>query len=441
MQFAEKTLAQHLQAMIRCRTVSHERGTETDWQEFAKLHELLQNYYPVIYREFTLTETGEAGLQFSYQADQPKKKPLLLMAHQDVVETGDEAKWTHAPFAGEIQDGMLWGRGATDCKHLLLAELEAVEKLFAAGWRPDYDLYLSFGFGEEIYRADGPDGAELLCAVLQKKGVRLGCIIDEGGYVQKHQKTRVARIGLGEKACVNFEIYKTCAGGHSSKPGKGTALGAVAKAAAVIEEHPYPYRLTPLVKAQLQASAVIETGDRKRVFAEPEKYWQELCEYARQDKELDAMLHTTIAVTMASASNQPNVLPSYASMTLSCRILQGDTVDSVMTYLKQFLPEGVEIRHISGKDPVKTATPDSNEFKTIAGVLRQQYGENLVVVPFLMLGATDTRYYAPIADNVFLFDGFVRDERWGEAHQLDERIPVDTLAGACDFFVKFLTSY
>ena len=99
--------------------------------------------------------------------------------------------------------------------------------------------------------------------------------------------------------------------GHASKPGLGTALGAVAKAIVDIETHPYPYRLIPLAEAQLKAAAAVEDGDKKRIYQEPKKYWEELCALARQNPELDAMLHTTFAFTMAQASNQPNVLPSH----------------------------------------------------------------------------------------------------------------------------------
>jgi carboxypeptidase PM20D1 len=270
----------------------------------------------------------------------------------------------------------------------------------------------------------------------------LGCVFDEGGQIVLGENgKRIARIGLGEKACVNFEIYKDTAGGHSSKPGPGTALGAVAEGIVGIEKHPYPYRLTALVEAQLKATAEVEEGDKKRIYSKPQRYWQELCELAHSDVELDAMLHTTFAFTMAEASTQPNVLPSHAGATMSCRILQGDTIQSVMEYVQEFLPEGVYIRHISGEDPMATSTPDSEEYEITKSVLQDLYGDDIILVPFLMLGATDTHYYAPVAHNVFRFDAFCVDERWGASHGVDERIPVDTLPAAKAFFQGLLQRY
>ncbi|MCI1824156.1 MAG: M20/M25/M40 family metallo-hydrolase [Megasphaera sp.] len=438
----DKKMTAHFQKIIQCATISNEYGNKVDWREFGKLHQWLQKFYPTIYREFRLTEIGEAGLQFCFKADNPVKEPLMLMAHQDVVEVGDLAQWTYDPFSGELVDDCVYGRGTTDCKHLLAAEMEAVEDVFASGWRPPYDLYISLGFGEEIYRADGPDGARLLCQNLQTEGVTIGCTFDEGGSIVRGKDNKlVARIGLGEKACVNIEIYKDSAGGHASKPGLGTALGAVAKAIVDIEAHPYPYRLIPLAEAQLKAAAAVEDGDKKRIYQEPKKYWEELCALARQDPELDAMLHTTFAFTMAQASNQPNVLPSHVGMTMSCRILQGDTIESVMQYLQQFLPEGVRLRHVSGEDPMPTSTPDSDDYRTVERVLHTLYGKNIILVPFLMLGATDTHYYTPVVRRVFRFDGFLVDHRWGGAHQVNERIPVDALPGSKQFFKTFLLEY
>ena len=210
-----------------------------------------------------------------------------------------------------------------------------------------------------------------------------------------------------------------------------------------LEEHPFPYRLTPLVKSQLQALAETLSGDRARIYADPEKYWDELTALAKTDNELDAMLHTTFAVTMASGSTQPNVMPSRASVGVSCRILQGDTVASVTEYIRSIIPDSVEINHISGLDPQPTSTVDSDEFQLLASVIRDIYGADTTVVPFLLLGATDSRYYAAagVADQVFRFGGFLVDERFGTPHAVNEHIPVDAIESAQEFVTRLLKAY
>lgn len=284
----DEKLAAHLQAMIRCATVSNSDVNKVDWQEFEKLHALFEKFYPHIYQLMELDKVGQAGLQFHLKGTGSGKQPLLLMSHQDVVEIGDRSQWKFDPFSGDIIDGCVCGRGTTDCKHLLLSELEAVENLLAQGWRPDYDLYLSLGYAEEVYLENDTDAAQRLAENLEKKGIRIGTIFDEGGFIQPEKDGWLsARIGLGEKTAVNYEIYKDSPGGHSSKPGAGTALGAVAKAIVNIETHPFPYRLTPLAKDQLIASAPLQPEGIKEIYADPEGRWEDLCALAKQNPALE----------------------------------------------------------------------------------------------------------------------------------------------------------
>ncbi|WP_418377739.1 M20/M25/M40 family metallo-hydrolase [Acidaminococcus sp.] len=438
----KEILADHLSQMIQMKTVSNSDVNKVDWSEFEKLHKLFETLYPHVYDVMEVDRVGQAGLQFHYHPKKTAKKPLLLMSHQDVVEIGDRSQWSHDPFSGLLLDGSVYGRGTTDCKHLVLSELEALESLFAEGFRPDYDLYLSLGYSEEVYLENDVDGAQRLVDHLAEKEVHIGTILDEGGGLFPEAGGRLAaRIGLGEKAAVNYEIYCDRKGGHSSKPGNGTALGAVAKAVVAIEAHPFPYRLTPLVEAQLSATAPLKEEPVRRIYADPKGHFEELCALAQEDPALDAMLHTTVAFTMAQASTQPNVLPSHAAVGLSVRVLQGDTVESVKRRLQGFLPEGVKIRHISGKDPVPASTPDSDSNRLLTKILHAAYGDGLLAIPFLMLGATDTRYYKPITDTVLLFTGHVHDNRWGAAHQVNEHIPVDALPASVEFFREFLKQY
>lgn len=147
----KEILADHLSQMIQMKTVSNSDVNKVDWSEFEKLHKLFETLYPHVYDVMEVDRVGQAGLQFHYHPKKTAKKPLLLMSHQDVVEIGDRSQWSHDPFSGLLLDGSVYGRGTTDCKHLVLSELEALESLFAEGFRPDYDLYLSLGYSEEVY--------------------------------------------------------------------------------------------------------------------------------------------------------------------------------------------------------------------------------------------------------------------------------------------------
>lgn len=293
-----------------------------DWREFTKLHALLEAYYPVIYKLFEVIPVGRAGLLFHYDSGHPEKTPLVLSAHQDVVEPGALELRKKEPFSGAYEDGIIWGRGTTDCKHLFLAEMEAVEAAFSDGFRPSYDLYIALGYSEEIYTISGEDGGRLLKEALAARGVHQIVLFDEGGSVTTDDKGhRIAHVGLGDKSQIVYELYKDGTGGHSSVPGLHTDMGALARCIVALEDHPRPYKLTDLSRGRLKGMAKLETGDKQRIFSDPDRYWDEVCELARQDARLDALLHTTICVTMAQGAQQPNVIPAHVSATISARVL------------------------------------------------------------------------------------------------------------------------
>ena len=171
--------------IISCETVSNADPSKVNWSEFERLQGLLRTFYPTIFELFKETKVGDAGLQLRYTVEKPRRKPFLIMSHQDVVEPGDLTQWHENPFSASFHDGAVWGRGTTDCKHLLFAQLEAVEALLRDGWRPDFDFYISLGYSEEIYRADGQDGGRLLAEYLRDTGVQIGCLVDEGGRIIK----------------------------------------------------------------------------------------------------------------------------------------------------------------------------------------------------------------------------------------------------------------
>lgn len=437
--------ADHLCRIVQIPSLSSVNDQDTDWSQFEKIHEFLAEAYPHIHQRMEKTVIGHASLLFHFRSRDPKRLPVLLMAHQDVVPPGNLSQWSDDPFSGKAADGCIWGRGSNDCKSLLIAECEAVEELLAEGFEPDYDLYLSFGHNEEVQASPSVKGSVLAAEYLREKGVRIGCIFDEGGEIYRASYTGdavdTARVGMAEKAPNEFVLYKDGAGGHASQPGRGTVLGDVARAMAAVEAHPMPYRLTALGKAQLQALSPLQEGERKAIFADPEAHWEALTKIAGQDREIDAILHTTFAVTMASGSPQANVLPAHAECTMSVRILEGDTVESVKAYLESIMPCGVQVRVSYGENPYPAGTVDCGEFRLLTETIRDVYGAETTIVPVTMTGATDSRNYAGVCGHIFRFSGRIYDEQWGEAHQIDEKVPCGVVEPAVRFFKAFLLRY
>ncbi len=225
------------------------------------------------------------------------------------------------------------------------------------------------------------------------------------------------------------------------EPGQGTGLGAVAKAIVAIEENPLPYRLTPLVENQLKAMSVFKEGEEAVIWADPAGHFEELCALAKKDKKLDSLLHTTCAVTMASASKQSNVLPDHVSVIMNCRLLQGDTSEMLLEHFRKIIPGDVKVRKLLGDEPEPASSVEGRPYRLIEEVAKDNYGENVRMIPALLGGGTDARYYMSVCDNVFRHTGYLQDERWGNAHQADERIPCDCLETAVNFYRNFLLRY
>jgi len=210
--------AQHLSAAIRFRTVSHQDAAQNDQQQWRDLRDFLERTYPATHRALKRELVNGDGLLYTWPGSDPAARPILLMAHQDVVpvEPGTESTWRYPPFDGTIAEGFVWGRGALDDKGSLILIMEAVESLLADGFQPRRTVYLASGFDEEV---GGHQGSATIAALLASRGVRLEYVLDEGRAVVEGLVPDVSRpvamIGVAEKGFVSAELTCETEGGHS----------------------------------------------------------------------------------------------------------------------------------------------------------------------------------------------------------------------------------
>ncbi|WP_155520648.1 M20/M25/M40 family metallo-hydrolase, partial [Ralstonia solanacearum] len=130
--------AARLGEAIRTRTIASPTDAQQNADQFRQLHALLAERYPKAHAAMQREQVGDFSLLYTWKGSDPSLKPILLMAHQDVVPVapGTEGDWTEPPFAGVVKDGMVWGRGAWDDKGNLIAQMEAAELLAASGFPP-----------------------------------------------------------------------------------------------------------------------------------------------------------------------------------------------------------------------------------------------------------------------------------------------------------------
>ena len=219
--------AQRLAGAIRIRTVSYDGRPDASAAELLALHDYLRQQFPAAHAALEREVVGCCSLLYRWAGSDASAKPMMLMAHQDVVPVapGTEGDWQAPPFAGEIRDGYVWGRGAWDDKGNLLAIMEAVEALAAQGFKPRRTIWLAFGHDEET---GGERGAKRIAELLASRGVRLEFVLDEGLLIThgilKGLAQPLALIGIAEKGILNLRLSATAPDGHSSMPPKSSAI-------------------------------------------------------------------------------------------------------------------------------------------------------------------------------------------------------------------------
>ncbi|HAH63442.1 MAG TPA: peptidase M20 [Treponema sp.] len=447
--FDETKITNDMQDIIRCRTVSNRDESLVDRGEFIKLYALLEERFPSLYAACSPEHIGKTGLVFRIPgndaresqggAPQPEKnsvcKCAVLMAHYDVVPVVEE-EWTKPPFDAVIEDGVMWGRGTLDTKGTFCAILESVDAGLAAGWKPQHDMYLSFSGEEEI---DGNSCADIVSR-FEKQGVHPDFVLDEGGAIVEKAfpgvQGRCAMIGIAEKGSVNINCSTESTGGHASAPPAHSAAGYIAMAAQALENHPYRTQFTRPVKEMLGVLA----PKKKLLFAAAFRLFGR-----KIGGEVNAMMHTTCAVTRLEGSGAYNVLPHTASLGMNVRLLGTDTIDSMLAHMKKSV-KSVERRNgvhftftvVNGMNPSIVSDTDCPQWDSLKSIIRKTWPD-VIVSPYLMMACSDSRHYCRITDKVYRFSAmYMSKEDRGLIHGSNERIKLSTLFETVRFYCNLL---
>ena len=432
----------HLQGMVKYPTVSSVDPEKIDTEAYLAFHKYLEETYPLVHKTMTKEIFGKVGLLYHWKGTgKSGKLPLMLTAHQDVVPEGDHGMWKYPPYEGVIAEGCLWGRGTTDSKCNIQAYMDALEALIADGFVPDYDIYLGFGYNEEIMGGPGAAGA-ILSAELKKRGIELGLEIDECGGVMEEGGKLVAQIYPSEKGYADFEFSMKDPGGHSAQPGEHSSLGIIGKTACILEENIHPQRLIGPAIEQMKAMAPFMEGELAELFKDPEANWETLKPIMAKDRAYNAMTRTTTAVTMAKGSDQANILPERSWLVINNRLLTGDTLESLQKFYESIVPEGVEVKLLKGHNMPTESSIDTVGYRLIQSIMEKKY-PGITMMPSMLLGGTDARYYCDICPthSVYRFTGLRYNGKWGGAHQVNERIDTEILADNVEFYVELLKGY
>jgi carboxypeptidase PM20D1 len=433
-------VAARLAGALKFRTISDAASGDTNAEQFVAMQAYLEQAFPRLYATLKREMVGHSML-FTWQGSDPKAKPVMWLAHQDVVPVapGTEANWQQPPFDGVVKDGFIWGRGSWDDKGSLVAQMEAVETLLAQGYQPRATIYLGFGADEEV---GGRRGAVEIARLLKSRGVQLDYILDEGMLVTQGIMNGIARpvalIGVAEKGYASVNLAVQTAPGHSSMPPQKTAIGAMSAALAALEKNQMPVELRGVARDMFDIIAPEMQGMNRVVLSNLWLFAPVVKQQMAQAPGTNAVLRTTTALTVVHAGNKDNVLPGRADAVVNFRIRPGDSVAGVMAHVREAVNnEEVHAELDAGaSEPSPVSPVASAQYVLINRTIREVFND-AVVAPGIVIGATDARHYKDVSQHVYRFSPVrAGKDDLPRFHGTNERLGVDNYLEAIRFYVQ-----
>ena len=352
------------------------------------------------------------------------RKPILLLAHIDVVEAKRE-DWTVDPFQFLEKDGYFYGRGTSDDKAQAAVWIANLIRYKRENFHPNRDLIVALTADEE---GGGPyNGVDWLLKN-HRELIESDYSLNEGGHGESIEGKRIALdIGLAEKTYADFRFEVRNKGGHSSMPIADNAIYHLAGALTRLANYAFPMQLNEVTRAYFSQMAKIEKGSLAADLAAVAQGSQEAMQrLAAQSPSRNSMLRTTCVATQLEGGHAPNALPQLAAANVNCRIFPDDTVEHVLATLTKVVADDqviVTINLNEGKAPPSPMRPAI--MKAIDQVTDSMW-PGVITVPSMSTGASDGRYLREAGIPTYGVQGFFMDRNDVRAHGRDERVLVES---------------
>ncbi len=429
---------QNFQKIVRVKTVSN-KDDEIYKEEFRSFLPLLKELYPETFKVVECQLINEFGILIHWKCKNSAKKPIVLMAHHDVVS--DEGQnWKHPAFEAEIIDDVIWGRGTIDNKCIFTAILEAMEGLIKDGFTPERDIYFASSNNEEVAGETMPEIAKWF----EANNITPEYVLDEGGAVMLELpmgvKIPYAMIGLSEKgfAKITLTAYSKSAA-HSAKAvsSKKSAPEQIIDAVNAISKNPTPSTITPALEGMLKAFAPNVDAPLKQIFNNINLLKPVVKKAMESIPDAAAMIRTQITLTSLKAFNEKGTVPDTASATYSVRLAPQDKFEDILAHIQKVVGEDIEIETERKREAPPISDFHTDGFEYIKETVKKVY-PGYGVAPFILNAATDSRHFSHLC-NTYRFGAFaINNELFSSVHNEDERLPVAEFKKSIDFYVEFM---
>ncbi len=419
-----------LSSMINLKTVSYRDSFDKD--AFDAFHNLLRELFPNVFKKFIYEEfNGSILLSLIVNEDDP----VLLMSHHDVVSENGE--WKHEPFNAVVEDGKIYGRGTLDTKGNLWAIFQSIEELIEEGYEFKRSIYIESACNEETTG----DGALEISRELKRRGVHFKFTLDEGGMIVYDPiggaKGYYAMVALGEKNCIDLKFVAHSKGGHSSTPDKTNPLSRLSRFIVDVERSKiFKPKLDEITIETFKKLSYNMKGLLKFVFKHAKHMrWLLAKLMVNMSPTAASLVKTTICFTKALGSDEYNVIPTTAYVTGNIRASHRDSLDSIIKKLQKIAKKNeIEIEVIDPGYYSGICDYKTKEFELLENTISNNF-EGVITAPYISTGASDSKYFSDLSENVFRFAPFtVSDEQLDSMHAKDENIDIETLPKAVDFY-------
>jgi acetylornithine deacetylase/succinyl-diaminopimelate desuccinylase-like protein len=380
----------------------------------------------------------KGNLVVRYRGRNTSRKPILLMAHLDVVEARKE-DWSPDldPFRFIEKDGYFYGRGTADDKAMAAIFVANLLRMKQQKLTPERDIVLALTADEE---GGDHNGVQWLLAS-HRPLVDADYGLNEGGGGQSRAGRRVAnRVQASEKVYVDYTLEAANKGGHSSQPQADNAIYELADALSRIAKHAFPIKLNEVTRAYFQAMAALEQGQAAADFKAVAQAEADTAAAARLSAVplYNAMLRTTCVATMAQAGHAPNALPQRATANVNCRILPGEDSQVVQqTLVRAIANPKITVTPVDDAKPSPPSPLTPEIMETITRVSEEMW-PGVPVIPFMSTGATDGLYFRQAGIPIYGVSGLFSDMDDVRSHGRDERVGVKEFFEAQEFLWRLV---